>query len=167
MDLRARSDRLVRRMDSDLSEDTRLVLDAAAALDVKEYELFRLAYRRRFEAEPADARLERVFVRYMYFGEAPGYIQQFAREVAAHARAGCLKPHAFGAAPAAAPPPHPYGRAVVASVLVLAMAFSGLLIVTRTGMKEPNIGCAGGPGMGFVEQAARQFTGKPDPFNCR
>ena len=96
---REHSERVVQRMDGDTSDDGRLVMDAAAALDIREFDLFVLAYRRRFERDPLPDRIEDIFAHYMFSQEAPAYVRQFAREALEQAAAGALDPTEFGVAP--------------------------------------------------------------------
>lgn len=60
--------------------DTRLVLDAATALDITEFQLFELAYADWFGDEPDVYRVEPTFVNYMFHGEIPAWVRQYARK---------------------------------------------------------------------------------------
>jgi len=167
MGLRERSERAVRRMDGDTSDDACQVMDAAAALDVREFELFRLAYLRWHDAEPLHDRLEGVFARYMFFQEIPPYVRQFAREALARARSGTLDPRAFGVVSRPPAAPDRRGPLLFWGMLALTVGFCGLLIATPGDRVAGGLMCQRGGGMGYVGTVARRFTGKADPFDCR
>ena len=57
--------------DEQLDPDIQSVLNAAALLDVTEYELFRIAYRRWHGKAPKASRLEAHFVAYMFRDVVP------------------------------------------------------------------------------------------------
>lgn len=71
--------------------EVRLVQEAAAALEVREFDLFRAAYRAWYGVEPGMAALERDFVAYMFRQRLPAYVRHFARQVLAEAAAGRLR----------------------------------------------------------------------------
>ena len=101
-----------------------MVLDASALLDVTEFDLFRLAYRRRFGRQPNERMLETVFADYMLRGEVPGWVRTLCREVIDGDKRGILDADAMGAGrfrDRPARPPHGtfYVGAVVAVWLVL------------------------------------------------
>lgn len=80
-----------------VTEDVRGVVDAAWALRVSEFNLFRLAYRRWYGGEPDIKWLEQIFAGYMFRQQVPPWVRQFCREVLARASAGALDRRAFGA----------------------------------------------------------------------
>ena len=167
MDFKKHAEKMVRRMDSDVSADTRYVLDAAACLDVTEYELFRLAYRRWHDAEPQTERLERVFAHYMFRHEAPPYVRQFAREVLRRARDGELRSHDFGVPPPPDARPDRRGPLFAWGLLALTVAYIAVLIATPVRSSAGGVMCAGSPGMSYTHAVARMATGKANPFGCR
>ena len=75
------------------------VLEAAALLEVTEFELFRLAYRRWFGDEIWDDELERFYLPYMFKSRVPPWVRQLARAVIAEAEAETLDPRSFGVLP--------------------------------------------------------------------
>ena len=60
--------------------DTRLVLEASTILDITEYQLFEHAYFDWFGNEPVSQQVEPLFVNYMFKGEIPTWVRQFARK---------------------------------------------------------------------------------------
>lgn len=64
-----------------ISLDTRLVLDAASVMDISEYRLFELAYVDWFGDEPLAGQVEPTFAVYMFRGEIPTWVRQFARKM--------------------------------------------------------------------------------------
>lgn len=67
--------------DENIQPDVQDVLDAAAILDITEYDLFRLAYRR-WHGDPAeDETMEPFFVAYMFGESVPAWVRHFARLV--------------------------------------------------------------------------------------
>jgi len=165
---RKHSERVVARMDGDTSVDGRLVMDAAALLDIREFDLFVLAYRRRFDRDPLPDRIEGIFVEYMFNQKAPAYVRQFAREAATAAAEGRLDPTAFGIAPKPAAAPDERRPLVVWGVLGLTVAFCWLIIVTPfdTG-RGGRFFCDRSAGSAFVGTVARAFSERADPFRCR
>ncbi|WP_455365185.1 hypothetical protein [Kaarinaea lacus] len=64
-----------------ISLDTRLVLDAASVMDISEFQLFELAYVDWFGDEPLASEVEPSFAVYMFRGEIPTWVRQFARKI--------------------------------------------------------------------------------------
>ncbi|NIR30659.1 MAG: hypothetical protein GWN84_15375 [Gammaproteobacteria bacterium] len=82
--------------DENLPPDIEDVLQAAAVLDVTEYELFHLAYLR-WHGERADEQLlERRFAAYMFRRVVPVWVRHFARLVHSQDARGELDPSALG-----------------------------------------------------------------------
>lgn len=90
-------ERLARPVTPRLPEDAQGVVDAAWALRISEFDLFRLAYRRWHHREADEKALEDVFVRYMFEQRVPPWVRHFCREVLARAAARALDPKDFGA----------------------------------------------------------------------
>jgi hypothetical protein len=82
-----------------MAGDVADVLEAAALLEVTEFELFRIAYRRWHGVAISDARLERHYLPYMFGGKVPLWVRQMAREVIGQAEAGELDPKLYGVLP--------------------------------------------------------------------
>jgi len=166
--LRDHSERMVRRMDADTTDDAGLVMDAAAALDIREFDLFVLAYRRRFDREPLADRIEDVFAAYMFGQEIPAYVRQFARAALAAARAGALDPADFGVPPRPPASPDRNGPLVFWGLLALIVSFCWLLVVTPADAgRDGRFFCDRGAGAGFVAAVARGMSDRPDPLGCR
>jgi hypothetical protein len=72
-------------------------MDAAALLDVAEFDLFRLAYWRRFGQQPGEDMLEKVFADYMLRGHVPSWVAALCREVIDREEHGALDAEAIGA----------------------------------------------------------------------
>ena len=75
------------------------VLEAAALLEVTEFEFFRIAHRRWHGVALDDAHLERHYLPYMFKNRVPAFARQLAREVIARAEAAELDPRAYGILP--------------------------------------------------------------------
>lgn len=82
-----------------MSEDVADVLEAAALLEVTEFEFFRIAHRRWFAAEIGDDGLERHYLPYMFKHRVPPWVRHLAREVIARAEADALDPRDYGVMP--------------------------------------------------------------------
>ena len=82
-------------MPSDVAD----VLEAAALLQVTEFEFFHLAYRRWYGAEIGDDGLERHYLPYMFKQQVPIWVRHLAREVIDRADQDMLDPRAFGVQP--------------------------------------------------------------------
>jgi hypothetical protein len=76
---------------------TDAVPEAAALLDVTEFDFFRLAYRRRFGRQPGERMLEAVFAGYMLGAEVPPWVGGLSREVLHRRDDGTLDAEAMGA----------------------------------------------------------------------
>ena len=167
MGLKSSAEKMVRRMDSGVSEDTRAVLDAAASLDVTEFELFGHAYRRWFGADGQAERLEKVFAHYMFHHEAPPYVRQFVREVLRRQREGRLRAADFGVPPPPHTPPDKRGPLFAWGMLALTVGYVAILIATPVRTNTGGVMCSGSPGLSYTHTVAAMFTGKPDPFGCK
>lgn len=75
------------------------VLEAAALLEVTEFELFRIAYRRWFGTDIRDRELERFYLPYMFRGRVPPWVRQLTRAVIAAAETDTLDPRSYGVLP--------------------------------------------------------------------
>lgn len=82
--------------DENLAPDVRSVLDAAALLDITEYELFHLAYLRWHGEMAREQTLEPFFVAYMFDDVVPPWVRHFARLVERLDRSGRLDRAALG-----------------------------------------------------------------------
>ena len=84
-----------RRFDPDVVD----VLEAAALLEVTEFELFRIGYRRWHGAGATDEVIERYYLPYMFHERVPAFVRHLAREVLARAEEDRLDPKDFGIMP--------------------------------------------------------------------
>ena len=82
--------------DQDLRPDIHSVLDAAAILDITEYELFRLAYERWHGQQVDENALEPFFVAYMFNDIVPLWVRYFSRLVLRRNRQGTLDAKELG-----------------------------------------------------------------------
>ncbi|MDH3672280.1 MAG: hypothetical protein OES46_14160 [Gammaproteobacteria bacterium] len=82
--------------DEDLPIDVEEVLDVAAALDIKEFEVFRLAYDWWHGEASTEAEIEPIFVRYMFNSAVPPWVRQFTRMALRLRDEDELDPDAFG-----------------------------------------------------------------------
>lgn len=173
MGIRRRAEKLFQRLEPAGGEDVCQVMDAARVLDIKEFDLFQLAWRRWNAGAPDEKRLERAFGQYMLYHRVPPWVRQFARDVLRLKGNGTLNPSKLGISlvrkPPAPPPPH--ARLTVAGVAALACLFVALLITTPNANNSTGrIGCTApgqaAGGMRYTESVARLFTGKTDPYDC-
>jgi hypothetical protein len=82
-----------------MSDDVAEVLEAAALLEVTEFELFRIAWRKWHGGEIGDTQLERHYLPYMFKSQVPVWVRGLARRVIADAEAGRLEPTRYGVMP--------------------------------------------------------------------
>jgi hypothetical protein len=81
-----------------MSRDVLVVLEAAARLDISEFELFRLAHERWFGGPIDDDRLEKLYLPYMFRDEVPVWVRHLARDILATTD-DALDPADFGVRP--------------------------------------------------------------------
>ena len=116
-----------------VSPDVKTVVAAAEALNVREYNLFNVAYAWWFGRYAGEKEVERPFMRYLMTEQAPVWVRQFAREVLARKREGRLDPRLYGLPPVPPPPRISAGemflRGVVFAlwVLIIAMILIGVI----------------------------------------
>ena len=82
--------------DEDLKQDSLDLLEAAAALEVKEFKLFELAYRDWYGKKPLSQVIEVHFSNYMFNNVIPAWVRSYSRHVVELHKAGTLDPKAFG-----------------------------------------------------------------------
>ena len=149
------------------------VLEAAAALEVKEFDLFALAHRWWF-GRGADARvLERVFAAYMFAGAVPPWARHYAREILRELRSAAPDLTRFGLERprASAHPPRQARHILAAACVVFAMLYA----LIPAAVSDPEgwataphaavpLSCqGGGPGLKFFEGLAYAFSGRAPP----
>ncbi|MDJ0956582.1 MAG: hypothetical protein QNI91_06985 [Arenicellales bacterium] len=82
--------------DEDLKQDSLDLLEAAAALEVKEFKLFELAYREWYGEKPLSRVIEVHFSNYMFNNVIPSWVRSYSRNIVKLHKAGKLDPKAFG-----------------------------------------------------------------------
>jgi hypothetical protein len=147
-----------------LSEDVRQVLDAAAILHLREYDLFRLAWWRWFGRDADDKTLERRFVAYMFHQVVPLWVRQFCREVLTQEREHRLDPRAFGVDRVARrQPPAMPGRTAVLVAFAVAMLLYILLLTAGAPAVGGSLACDGGAGLKFFSDLSHALAGRAAP----
>ena len=81
-----------------MAPDPRLVIDAAAVLHLREFDLFRAAWRNCFGRTPDDKALEPIFVDYLLHQRIPFWVRHFANRVISDTEAGEVDRCALGVA---------------------------------------------------------------------
>jgi hypothetical protein len=82
-----------------MSADVADVLEAAALLEVTEFELFRIAWRKWHGGEIGDSQLERYYLPYMFKSQVPTWVYRLARQIIDEAEADRLDPARYGVMP--------------------------------------------------------------------
>jgi hypothetical protein len=146
-------------------KDCRTVMDAAAALDLREVDFFRLAFRRWFGRDASAPVLERAFAAYMFGNVVPAWARHFSRVVLTDAAAGRLDPIRLGVmAFKHQPPPPRHGRLYVGVTLAVLLFYcAALLRISYDPQTSAPLPCYGGPGMKFVTDLAHAVSGTPPP----
>jgi len=85
--------------EKNMPDDVADVLEAAALLQVTEFEFFHLAYRRWYGTEIGDDGIERHYLPYMFKQQVPSWVRHLARAVIEQADQGVLDPRGFGVMP--------------------------------------------------------------------
>lgn len=104
-------------------------MDSAAALDITEFDLFRLAYRRWFGQQPEPEALERIFADYMLRGTVPFWLRRLCIDLEERRAGGDLPPDTLDAQRYRDRPAPPRRRALALATLaaIWAILFAGLL----------------------------------------
>ena len=84
------------RLDLLLDNETKLIGFTAAVLQISEYEVFRIAHQCWFNRPVSENRLEAIFKDYLATGQAPYWVNDFARKVHDRFRAGTLNYKDYG-----------------------------------------------------------------------
>ena len=82
--------------DEDLEQDALDLLTAAAALEVKEFTLFELAYREWYGRRPLAHVIEAHFSDYMFNNVVPAWVRSYSRRVVELHSTDTLDPREFG-----------------------------------------------------------------------
>jgi hypothetical protein len=176
----------VKRARDPIGEECEAVMRAADALDIKEFDFFRLAYRRWFGTQPLPQYLEQSFAAYMLGRAVPVWVRQLAREVlegeagprADGLRSGAawrerpvprsrrrgappLPSDAFGsAAYRDRPGRHPYGRLYVGGVFVLWLALLSALLGSDPQPQAGPAACGGPQALPAVAAVVHALSGE-------
>lgn len=84
------------RLDFLVDDETKLIGFIAAVLQISEYELFRIAYLKWFDHPITETRLDFLFKDYLAHGEAPYWVNDFARKAHEKFKAGELNYKDYG-----------------------------------------------------------------------
>ena len=144
--------------------DCGAVVTAAEALGIREYDFFRLAFRRWSGREPDGKALERTFVAYMFHQRVPSCVRHLSREVLQLKGSGTLRPGAFGVAAFERRQPLPrlgrFSWGLVAGAIVVLFLMS--LDVSYMRDRSIPLGCPGATGSMFFDRLAGFFKGGPE-----
>ncbi len=145
--------------------DCGAVVTAVEALGIREYDFFRLAFRRWSGREPDGKALERAFVAYMFHQSVPACVRHLSRHVLARAAEGRLNGAELGALKYTRPPPPPrHGRFYVGITAALVVLYCvALLNVSYDPGTSAPMACYGGPGFRFISDLAHAVSGKEPP----
>ncbi|MDX1610433.1 MAG: hypothetical protein R3225_09960 [Halofilum sp. (in: g-proteobacteria)] len=124
-----------RRTGPPLDPAARQVIEAAAILEISEYELLDLAYREWFGRPPRPAALNDAFGPYMFHGRTPFWAVALAREIIALDDAGRLAGSRFRAA--LKPPPTLRELVTAAGQSALLLLLFGLIWYAATHTPYP------------------------------
>ncbi len=144
--------------------DCGAVATAAEALGIREYDFFRLAFRRWSGREPGGKALEGTFVAYMFHQRVPACVRHLSREVLQLKGSGTLRPGAFGVAAFERRQPLPrlgrFSWRLAAGAIVVLFLMS--LDVSYMRDRSIPLGCPGATGSMFFDQLADFFKGRPE-----
>ncbi len=138
--------------------DAREVLDTSALLEISEYRVFQLAYRRWHGHDATNRALERIYIRYIFYEEVPLWVRHFTRHVLQLADEGRLDRVELGLAP---PPPPRVSLAQGKRYLIIAVAVCGFIVYLAQGtaheaaQQPPHSLSAIGSGSGDCSDRAR------------
>jgi hypothetical protein len=146
-------------------DDARRALDAATALDLREIDFFRLAYRRWHGRDIRPNLLEHAFAEYMFHRRVPLWVRHFARQVFDGEASGCLDPLALGAGRYKhRPPPPKHAKFIVAVTIGASVLYSFVLMDIGTPRQTAApLYCQGGAGFKFFADMSYAISGKERP----
>ena len=124
--------------DQELRPDIRSVLDAAAILDITEYELFRIAYQRWHGEQVDEKALESVFVAYMFDDVVPLWVRYFSRLVQRRSQLGTLDGKEFGVDLSVRTPQ--MVRRGIRFTVILVTVLATLVVLAETAAQLMNLG---------------------------
>lgn len=112
-------------MQERLEADSALISEAAAALDTSEIAIFRRAWVHWYGVPAVEARVEPLFLIYMFGGRAPSWVRDYARRIVARHRDQPLDPYDWGSRSGYARNPLlGFALAVLAVVVVIALVIA-------------------------------------------
>ena len=82
--------------DEDLGRDSLDLLEAAAAMEIKEFTIFELAYREWYGRQPLAHVIEAHFTNYMFHRTIPAWVRSYSRQIVELHSQGRLNPRQFG-----------------------------------------------------------------------
>ncbi|MBK8908623.1 MAG: hypothetical protein IPM60_12175 [Rhodospirillales bacterium] len=140
------------------------VCAAARALDLKEFDYFRLAYRRWFGQQPHEHALEATFVDYMLRQVVPPWVRHLNRIVLEQHGDGSLDPEALGAGRYRDRMRcHPRGRLYVSLMMAAWLVLFSTLLLDVSRPSAPvamQPGCSETSGSPFFDSWVRMIAGK-------
>lgn len=144
------------------------ISDAAARLELGEFEVFRLAHRWWFGAEAEARTLERVFASYVFRQESPHWARHYAREVLGARQLDARQARRLGLGhPLESLAARPPGRHVAVVAGILAVGFFALVLGVASepqGGQGKRLSCqGGGPGLVLLEELAYAAAGRRPP----
>ena len=146
-------------MGSPTPSDCDAVVEAAEALVIREYDFFRLAFRRWSGREPEEKAMERTFVAYMFHQRVPACVRHLSRDVLHLKASGALDPGAFGIGGFTRRQPllrlGRFSWRLVAAAIVVLYLMS--LDVSYMLDRSIPLGCPGATGSMFVDRLAWIF----------
>ena len=115
--------------DLHLHPDVRRVTRTATALGTREFALFQIAYRWRFEQEPREQSIEQWFAAYLLRSEVPAWLDDFCERVLKFDSTGQLDPKDFGVEHPAPDPYLTFAPRHVASITAIAFLVYALVLM--------------------------------------
>ena len=143
------------------------VVSAALTLEISEFDLFRLAYRRWHGADADTASIEKVFVAYLFNQHIPFWVRQYCRE-ALRTDPRDRRRLGIDASVRRRPRPVALGGNSTLVIGVAAMLMFAVIFGFDGGNPATPLSChGGGPGLRHVETLAYALAGRSEQVSCR
>lgn len=142
------------------------VSEAAAALELAEFDLFRLAYRRWFGRQPDPDTLERAFADYMLRDVVPAWVRRLCADVIAQRDTCGLSPQAMGAHRYRDRPSRPPHGALILGAFALVWAVLYACLLDLEPDREGVQGRLCTSGSAFLDAWATLLAGGPAEATC-